>query len=233
MNYVAYAGGGERRGIAARRPGGRPGSAATASSRRTSTPRSCARSPSVRPRASPGIDVPTLKEQGVNLDFGNWRGVVAPAGMSAGDKKALLDTIDAMAKSGAWKAELKKHNWDDAYLGGDAYAAFIKAENDRISKVLKTWSGEVGARARGARPRRERGRAGPVLPRRRLHGARRGGVRGRRAARVADHRRRRARARRRRLRCQRAARRRVRRRSRRPTVARSPGSPAASSPPSA
>ena len=54
-----------------------------------------------------GIDVPTLKEQGVNLDFGNWRGVVAPAGISAGDKQALLDTIDTMAKSGAWKAELR------------------------------------------------------------------------------------------------------------------------------
>jgi putative tricarboxylic transport membrane protein len=84
-----------------------------------------------------GIDVPTLKEQGVNLEFGNWRGVVAPTGIGAGDKKTLLDTIDKMAKSAAWKGELKKHTWDDAYLGGDGYAAFIKAENDRISKVLK------------------------------------------------------------------------------------------------
>jgi putative tricarboxylic transport membrane protein len=89
------------------------------------------------PARAAGIDVPTLKEQGVNLDFGNWRGVVAPAGISAGERKTLLETFDRMAKSGAWKGELKKHNWDDAYLGGDAYASFIKAENDRISKVLK------------------------------------------------------------------------------------------------
>lgn len=84
-----------------------------------------------------GVDVPTLKEQQVSLEFGNWRGIVAPAGISDADRKTLLDAIDRMAKSAAWKAELKKHNWDDAYLSGDAYAAFIKAENDRISKVLK------------------------------------------------------------------------------------------------
>jgi putative tricarboxylic transport membrane protein len=84
-----------------------------------------------------GIEVPTLKEQGVSLEFGNWRGVVAPAGISAADRKTLTDTIDRMARSGAWKAELKKHSWDDAYQGGDAFAGFINAENARISKVLK------------------------------------------------------------------------------------------------
>ena len=82
-------------------------------------------------------DVPTLKEQGVNVDFGNWRGVVAPAGITAGDRKSLMDTIDRMAKSGTWKSELRKHHWDDAYLGGDAYGSFLRAENDRISRVLK------------------------------------------------------------------------------------------------
>jgi len=81
-----------------------------------------------------------LKEQGVNVEFGNWRGVVAPEGISPADRKALLDTIDAMAKSASWKAELKKHDWDDAYLAGDAFAAFLKAANDETTKVLK----EVG-----------------------------------------------------------------------------------------
>jgi putative tricarboxylic transport membrane protein len=84
-----------------------------------------------------GVEVPTLKEQGVGLEFGNWRGVVAPAGISAGDRKTLTDTLDRMAKSGAWKAELKKHSWEDAYQGGEAFAGFISAENTRISKVLK------------------------------------------------------------------------------------------------
>jgi putative tricarboxylic transport membrane protein len=84
-----------------------------------------------------GIDMPTLREQGVNVEFGNWRGVVAPEGLSAADQKALLDTIDRLVKSDAWKAALRTHNWEDAYLAGDAFARFLKAEHERIGAVLR------------------------------------------------------------------------------------------------
>lgn len=89
------------------------------------------------PSRVPGVAVPTLREQGVNLDFGNWRGVVAPGGLAPGDRKILLDVVERMARSGAWKEQLRKHNWEDAYLAGDAYAAFLKSETDRIAAVLK------------------------------------------------------------------------------------------------
>ncbi len=85
-----------------------------------------------------GITVPTLKEQGINVEFGNWRGVVAPEAIGAADRKALLDTIDKLVKSAAWKEQLKTKNWDDAYLAGDPFAAFLKAENDRVNKVLQS-----------------------------------------------------------------------------------------------
>jgi putative tricarboxylic transport membrane protein len=90
------------------------------------------------PARLPGINVPTLKEQGINVEFGNWRGVVAPEGIGAADRKALLDTIDKLVKSAAWKEQLKTKNWDDAYLAGDPFVAFLKAENDRVSKVLQS-----------------------------------------------------------------------------------------------
>jgi len=90
------------------------------------------------PARLPGINVPTLKEQGVNVEFGNWRGVVAPEGVGAADRKALLDTIDKLVKSAAWKEQLKTKNWDDAYLAGEPFAAFLKAENDRVNKVLQS-----------------------------------------------------------------------------------------------
>jgi putative tricarboxylic transport membrane protein len=84
-----------------------------------------------------GINVPTLKEQGVAIEFGNWRGVVAPEGIGAADRKALLDTMEHLAKSASWKETLKKQNWDDAYLAGEAFGAFLKTENDRVGKVLQ------------------------------------------------------------------------------------------------
>ena len=36
----------------------------------------CARSPSPRPKRVPGMDIPTLKEQGVDVELANWRGIV-------------------------------------------------------------------------------------------------------------------------------------------------------------
>lgn len=84
-----------------------------------------------------GINVPTLREQGVNVDFGNWRGVTAPAAIPASDRQALLELMDRMVKSPTWKSELRKHHWEDAYLAGDAFAQFLKSENDRITSILK------------------------------------------------------------------------------------------------
>src|SRR5215217_2128420 len=51
------------------------------------------------PQRLPGIDVPTFKEQGIDLVLTNWRSVVAPPGITDQQKKALSDAIDKMVKS--------------------------------------------------------------------------------------------------------------------------------------
>ncbi len=86
----------------------------------------------------PGVDIPTFKEQGIDLVLANWRSVMAPPGITAEQKKALGDAVEKMVKSDAWKAILKQKGWDDAYLGGDAFADFLKKETVRITDVLKS-----------------------------------------------------------------------------------------------
>lgn len=139
VNYIAYAGGGEAVAalLGAQAAAGISGYGEFQAHIESGKLRAIGLSAPVRVA---GINVPTLKEQGVNLEFGNWRGVVAPAGVSPADRKALLDTVDAMAKSDAWKAELKKQNWEDAYLAGDSFGASLKASNDQVGRILK----EVG-----------------------------------------------------------------------------------------
>lgn len=82
-------------------------------------------------------DAPTLKEGGVNLELLNWRSVVAPPGLSDAQKKGLTDAIDKMAKSKEWAEILKARGWDDAYLPGAEFEAFLKAEEARVAKVMK------------------------------------------------------------------------------------------------
>jgi putative tricarboxylic transport membrane protein len=136
VNYVAYAGGGEAVAalIGAQAAAGVSGYGEFQPHIESGKLRPLGLS---APARVPGINVPTLKEQGVNVDFGNWRGVVAPAGVKPPDRTALLATMEAMAKSAAWKAELKKQNWEDAYLAGDAFAAFVKTSTDQVGKILK------------------------------------------------------------------------------------------------
>ena len=86
----------------------------------------------------PGIDVPTFKEQGVDVEFFNWRGVFAPPEISAEDKARLIALMDAMVASDAWKAELEKRNWLGIYQSGDAFEATIDSEVQRITGILKT-----------------------------------------------------------------------------------------------
>jgi putative tricarboxylic transport membrane protein len=87
-----------------------------------------------------GVNAPTLKESGVNVVIGNWRGLVGPPGMSAAGRAAMIGMLDKMHASKSWQETLKKQGWDDAYLSGEAFGGFLKEENVRIAGVLK----EVG-----------------------------------------------------------------------------------------
>ncbi len=81
-------------------------------------------------------EAPTLKEGGVNLELMNWRSVVAPPGLSADQTKVLSEAIGKLAKSKEWAEILKARGWDDAYLGGAEFEAFLKAEQIRVAKVM-------------------------------------------------------------------------------------------------
>jgi putative tricarboxylic transport membrane protein len=84
----------------------------------------------------PNIDGQSLKDQGINLEIANWRAVVAPPGITAEQKKALVDAMDKMNKSKEWTEILKAKGWDDAYLSGDAFAKFLAEDQVRTKDVL-------------------------------------------------------------------------------------------------
>lgn len=83
-----------------------------------------------------GIDAPTAQEAGLDVELENWRGFVAPAGISDADKAALTSAVEEMQASQAWKDEMAKNGWDDAYLPADEFADFLAEEKTRISGVL-------------------------------------------------------------------------------------------------
>ena len=86
---------------------------------------------------TPDVDAPTLREAGVDMEFTNWRGIVAPPGLSDADKQTLATLIDDMHNSQEWKAALAQNNFIDAYLPPDQFATFLQQENERVANVLR------------------------------------------------------------------------------------------------
>jgi putative tricarboxylic transport membrane protein len=85
-----------------------------------------------------GIDAPTLKEQGVDVELFNWRGVFAPPGIPDAHKKTLVDLIERLYKTPQWQDEMQKRDWTGILQTGDAFGAYIKTESTRIEAILKS-----------------------------------------------------------------------------------------------
>ena len=72
-----------------------------------------------------GIDVPTLKEQGIDVEIGNWRGVYGAAGITPAQRDVLTKLVTDATKTKAWAAALEKNGWSPALLSGKAFDEFV------------------------------------------------------------------------------------------------------------
>ena len=75
-----------------------------------------------------GINIPTLKELGYNVEIGNWRGVYGAPGITAAQRKALTDMLLKAAKTKSWAEDLEKNNWTPAVMSGKEFEDFV--DND-------------------------------------------------------------------------------------------------------
>jgi len=86
------------------------------------------------PKAIDGI--PSLKEQGIDVELGNWRGVFGAPGLSAAQRDALIAAVKAGTDASVWKDALRKYGWDAAWLAGDEYRRFLEADVKRIAAII-------------------------------------------------------------------------------------------------
>ncbi|MBL0252566.1 MAG: tripartite tricarboxylate transporter substrate binding protein, partial [Polaromonas sp.] len=76
----------------------------------------------------PGINVPTLKEQGYDVVLGNLAWCLWRAWHYAAQRTALTDIIIKATKSKAWAEVLEKNGWMPAVLTGKAFDDFVDNE---------------------------------------------------------------------------------------------------------
>ncbi|GAA0523460.1 tripartite tricarboxylate transporter substrate binding protein [Saccharopolyspora thermophila] len=89
------------------------------------------------PERIPGVNAPTLTEAGVDVTFTNWRGVVAPPGLSDLDRQKLVTLFDRLHDTPEWQDAMRRNGWTGAHQSGEEFGAFLRQENERVASVLK------------------------------------------------------------------------------------------------
>jgi putative tricarboxylic transport membrane protein len=83
------------------------------------------------------VDAPTLTESGVDMVFTNWRGVLAPPGISSQQRAYLTDLFTEMHDTKEWRAALKRNGWSDNFATGDEFEKFLKEQDERVASTLE------------------------------------------------------------------------------------------------
>jgi putative tricarboxylic transport membrane protein len=90
------------------------------------------------PEADPLAGIPTLQEQGVDVELANWRGIVAPPDLTDEQRECVVAMIQEMHDSDAWQAVLENYGWQDFFMPGDEFASFLPGDTERINGILQS-----------------------------------------------------------------------------------------------
>jgi putative tricarboxylic transport membrane protein len=83
------------------------------------------------------VDAPTLKESGIDMSFVNWRGILAPPGISKESRQRLVDMFTEMHETKGWKDAVKRNGWIDSFATGEEFTTFLLEQDKRVETTLK------------------------------------------------------------------------------------------------
>ncbi|MBX0300312.1 tripartite tricarboxylate transporter substrate binding protein [Cryobacterium sp. 1639] len=84
-----------------------------------------------------GIDVPTFIESGLDVEMSNWRGYVAPAGISDDTREELVAIVTEMHATADWEDAMTRNRWSDSFSTGAELDDFVAEETVRVAAIIK------------------------------------------------------------------------------------------------
>ena len=88
-------------------------------------------------RVADAPDAPTLKEQGYDVQFVNWRGFFGPPGMSSSMKNEIAKMLGDVQKTPEWEAVRKRNAWVNIYNPGDKFVSFLENQTVEMTVLMK------------------------------------------------------------------------------------------------
>ena len=82
-------------------------------------------------------DAPTLKEQGFDVTFVNWRGFFGAPGLPEEKADQYRKALAAMYATPEWKAVRDRNGWVDIHNPGKKFTAFLENQEKVIKKLMQ------------------------------------------------------------------------------------------------
>ncbi|WP_431801619.1 tripartite tricarboxylate transporter substrate binding protein [Halobacillus andaensis] len=81
-------------------------------------------------------EVPTWKEQGVDMVFPHWRGIMGPPDMTEEEIAYWDEKIGEMVETEAWKTLLKNNEWQSFYKDSQESKEFLQQQTENYDELL-------------------------------------------------------------------------------------------------
>ena len=81
-------------------------------------------------------NMPTWKEQGIDVVMANWYVIVAPKGLGVAQTAYWEDALQKLAKSEQWQKSLQEQYWDSTFLGAAATQRYLAGQHDEFRAAL-------------------------------------------------------------------------------------------------
>lgn len=89
------------------------------------------------PEPVESLPYPTLVEEGYDVVLTNWRGIVAPPGISDEERSELEDIVTEVVETPAWADALERNQWTDSFLVGEDFERNLEQERETVDQI---WS---------------------------------------------------------------------------------------------
>lgn len=78
-----------------------------------------------------------LKEQGLNVEIYNWRGVYGAPGITPEQQKVLIDAVVKGTQTAQWKETLARNEWAPFLQTGAEFGSYVESESKRLGSILR------------------------------------------------------------------------------------------------
>jgi putative tricarboxylic transport membrane protein len=85
----------------------------------------------------PGFDVPTAREQGLDVTLANWRGIYGPPDMPQVAVAYWQKALDEMVKTPTWRQIAERSQFTTTFMIGDEFATFLAKTQADVKTALE------------------------------------------------------------------------------------------------